>query len=168
MLHWRLQGDRPYSCGRFEMRLTSVRPSVQKLWAFQNKNASLCAHSRALVDFSAKILRTVHRKCTCQHFPACPITNTLHSTIFLDLDFNSPQLTSLPAAGLLLQLSTRRESWSPLNQSLKQWDSHWRACDCNKFLVKIYKFQFFIKIVKNKNQNRIISEMETIPSINLK
>ena len=37
-----------------------------------------------------------------------------------------------------------------------------------KSLVKIYKFQFFIKIVKNKNQNRIISEMETIPSINLK
>ena len=27
----RLQGDRPCSCDHFEMRLTSVRPSVQKL-----------------------------------------------------------------------------------------------------------------------------------------
>ena len=31
MLYWRLQGDRPCSCDRFEMRLTSVRHLVQKL-----------------------------------------------------------------------------------------------------------------------------------------
>ena len=37
-MYWRLQGDRPCSCDRFEMRLTSVRHLVQKLWAFQNKN----------------------------------------------------------------------------------------------------------------------------------
>ena len=78
------KGDRPCSCDHFEMRLTSVRPSVQKLSAFEIKNIYLHAYSRNLVDFSAKIFRKVHRKCMCQQFPTCPFTNTLHSTIFLD------------------------------------------------------------------------------------
>ena len=54
------------------MRLTSVRPSVQKLSAFEIKNIYLHAYSRNLVDFSAKIFRKVHRKCMCQQFPTCP------------------------------------------------------------------------------------------------
>ena len=37
----RLQGDRPCSCDHFEMRLTSVRPSVQKLSAFEIKNKAV-------------------------------------------------------------------------------------------------------------------------------
>ena len=91
----RLQGDRPCSCDHFEMRLTSVRPSVQKLSAFEIKNIYLHAYSRNLVDFSAKIFRKVHRKCMCQQFPTCPFTNTLHSTIFLDPILPSSLLSQL-------------------------------------------------------------------------
>ena len=58
----RLQGDRPCSCGRFEMQLTSVRPSVQNLSALKNQKYLHTAQifSQNLENFPPKMYLT-HR-----------------------------------------------------------------------------------------------------------